>query len=211
MIENSPTSMMFADRDLKIRYMNPASFKLLKRIEAYLPCKAEEMIGQSIDMFHSDPEHQRRLLADPKNLPHRALIQVGPEHADLLVNAIMDRSGNYLGPMLTWDIVTEKLEAEAREAEMAADTAAINQLLAGMGQAGTEREVVLSALEADPGVVRLVLRGVLGGRPRREGPAVRGRIGLGRRGVPPLEPGGEVPRGGRAARPGLAGPGAGRR
>jgi methyl-accepting chemotaxis protein len=113
MIENAPTSMMLADRDLKIRFMNPASLRLLKRIEAHLPCKAEAMMGQSIDIFHKNPEHQRRLLADPKNLPHRALIRIGPEHADLLVSAILDRDGNYLGPMLTWDIVTEKIATQA--------------------------------------------------------------------------------------------------
>ena len=112
MLENAPTSMMFADRDLNIRYMNPATMKLLKRIETYLPCKPEEMMGRSIDMFHRNPEHQRRLLADPRNLPHRASDQFGPEQADLLVSAIMDKSGNYLGPMLTWDIVTERLQAE---------------------------------------------------------------------------------------------------
>jgi methyl-accepting chemotaxis protein len=147
MIENAPTSMMFADRDLKIRYMNPASVKLLKRVEAHLPCKVDAMLGQTIDIFHKVPEHQRRILADPKNLPHRALIRIGPEHADLLVNAILDRDGNYLGPMLTWDIVTEKIETEAREAEMAADTNAVNQLLLALGQARTEREVTKAALE----------------------------------------------------------------
>ncbi|WZP00221.1 methyl-accepting chemotaxis protein [Isosphaeraceae bacterium EP7] len=147
MLENAPTSMMFADRDLKIRYMNPATLKLMKRIEAYLPCKPEEMMGRSIDMFHRDPSHQRRLLADPKNLPHRALIQIGPEQADLLVSAILDKSGKYLGPMLTWDIVTEKIQAEAREVEMASDTSAINQLLQAMGRATTEHEVAMTALE----------------------------------------------------------------
>jgi methyl-accepting chemotaxis protein len=121
MIENAPTSMMAADRDLKIRFLNPASKRLLKRIEVYLPCKADEMMGKSIDIFHKNPEHQRRILADPKNLPHRALIRVGPESADLLVSAIIDQDGNYLGPMLTWDIVTEKIQTEAREAELGAN------------------------------------------------------------------------------------------
>ena len=147
MLENAPTSMMFADRDLKIRYMNPATIKLLRRIEAYLPCKAEELMGRSIDMFQRDPSQQRRLLADPKNLPHRELINIGAEQADLLFSAIADKSGRYLGPMLTWDIVTEKIQADAREAEMATDTAAINQLLLSMNRASTEREVALTALE----------------------------------------------------------------
>jgi methyl-accepting chemotaxis protein len=148
MIENAPTSMMFADRDLKIRYMNPASVRLLKRVEAYLPCKVDDMLGQTIDIFHRDPAHQRRILADPKNLPHRALIRIGPEHADLMVNAIIDESGNYLGPMLTWDIVTEKIETELREAEMTADTNAVNELLTLMGQAHSVNDVVTSALDS---------------------------------------------------------------
>ena len=148
MLENAPTSMMFADRDLNIRYMNPASLKLMKRLEAYLPCKVEEMMGRSIDMFHRDPDHQRKLLADPRNLPHRALIRVGPEQADLLVSAIVDRSGHYLGPMLTWDIVTESLQAQAREAEMAVDTAATSRVLLAIGKALTEPEVMISALES---------------------------------------------------------------
>ena len=49
--------------------------------------------------------------------------------------------------MLTWDIVTEKLQAEARDAEMASDTAAINQLLLAMNRASTEREVAKVALD----------------------------------------------------------------
>jgi methyl-accepting chemotaxis protein len=147
MIENAPTSMILADRDLKIRFLNPASVRLLKRIEAYLPCKADELIGKSVDIFHKHPEHQRRILADPKNLPHRALIQVGPEHADLLVSAIRDQDGTYLGPMLTWDIVTEKVQTQAREAELAADTNAINQLLLAMANARTECDVAAVALK----------------------------------------------------------------
>ena len=148
MIENAPTSMMYADRDLNVRYMNPASFKLLKRVEQYLPVKVEDMIGQSIGIFHKRPEHQRRLLADPKNLPIHTLINIGPEVADLNVSAIVDGEGNYLGPMLTWEIVTEKLETERREREMAADTAAVNNLLMEMGRAKTPEEVLSSALSS---------------------------------------------------------------
>jgi methyl-accepting chemotaxis protein len=146
MIENAPTSMMYTDRDLKIRYMNPASKRLLKRIEAYLPIRAEEMLGQSIDIFHKHPEHQRRLLADPRNLPHQARIQIGPEHADLLVSAILDKKGNYLGPMLTWDLVTERVEADARERETAMDTNAVNTLLVALSRARTADEVLGVAL-----------------------------------------------------------------
>jgi len=112
MVENAPTNLIFADTDLKIRYMNPASKKVLKTLEQYLAVPVDQMIGQSIDIFHKNPEHQRRILADPKSLPRRAIIQLGPEKLDLLVSAINDKRGTYLGAMLTWELVTEKLRLE---------------------------------------------------------------------------------------------------
>jgi methyl-accepting chemotaxis protein len=121
MIENAPLNMMYTDLDLRIQYMNPASERMMKRLEQYLPIKAAQMIGQSIDIFHKNPEHQRRLLADPKNLPHTAKIRVGPEHVSLLVSALLDHRGNYMGPMLTWEIITEKVETEAKAAALGAE------------------------------------------------------------------------------------------
>ncbi len=118
MMENAPINVIFADRDLTIRYLNPMSAKTLKSIEQFLPIKADQILGQSIDIFHKNPAHQRKMLADPKNLPHKAIIQVGPEKLDLLVSAILDSKGNYLGPMLTWEVVTEKLATEERAKEL---------------------------------------------------------------------------------------------
>ena len=69
MMENLPINVMFADRDLKIQYLNPASARTLKTLEQYLPVKVDQMRGQAIDVFHKNPAHQRQLLADPKNLP----------------------------------------------------------------------------------------------------------------------------------------------
>jgi methyl-accepting chemotaxis protein len=114
MLENSPTNVLMADRDLKIIYVNPASLATLRKLERYLPVKPENVRGSSIDVFHKDPAYQRKILADPKNLPVRANIQIGPETADLLVTAIYDQDRNYLGPMVTWELITEKLAAERK-------------------------------------------------------------------------------------------------
>jgi methyl-accepting chemotaxis protein len=119
MVENAPVNMIVADTDLNIRYMNPASLKTLRTLEQFLPVRADEIVGKSIDIFHKHPERQRRMLADPSNLPHQALIQVGPEKLDLLVSAIYDQNKNYLGPMVTWEVVTEKLETERKVQEAA--------------------------------------------------------------------------------------------
>ncbi len=118
MMENSPTNVVFADKDFNIQYLNPASKKTLKSLEQYLSTTVDKMVGQSIDIFHKNPEHQRRIVSDPKNLPHRALIPLGPETLDLLVSAIFDQHDNYLGPMVTWEVVTEKLKTETEMARV---------------------------------------------------------------------------------------------
>jgi methyl-accepting chemotaxis protein len=115
--ENSSTGLMYADLDMVIRYMNPAVRRLLAKVEAHLPCRADEILGKSLDMFHKDPQAQRRLLSDPRNLPLSSTLHIGVETLQLTVSAIMDASGSYLGPMVQWEIVTEKLATEARERE----------------------------------------------------------------------------------------------
>jgi methyl-accepting chemotaxis protein len=112
MVRNSTSRIMLADKDLKVVYANPASMEELKKVEKLLPIKVEQIIGISIDVFHKDPSHQRRLLADPRNLPHRAEIMLGEEILDLLVIATYDENGEYMGPMINWQIVTEQKKAE---------------------------------------------------------------------------------------------------
>lgn len=113
-IDNSPTSVMLADLDLKITYINPASLTFLRKLERHLPVKADSVLGSSIDIFHKNPAHQRRILSDPKNLPVRSNINIGPETADLLVTGIYDQNKKYLGPMVTWELITEKTENERK-------------------------------------------------------------------------------------------------
>jgi methyl-accepting chemotaxis protein len=110
MVRSMPTSVMAVDvRDnLRVNFINEATQRLLKRIEAHLPIKADDIMGQSIDIFHKHPEHQRRILADHRNLPYRAKINVGGENVDLQISAVFDRKGEYVSAMLVWDIVTQK-------------------------------------------------------------------------------------------------------
>lgn len=118
MVERSPINTMMAKPDGTLIYLNDNAKKTLKTLEQYLPDRVENLINQSIDWFHKDPEVQRRIISDPSNLPHRAVIDVGPEKLDLLVSPILNNSGDYLGPMVTWSVVTEKLRNETEMARM---------------------------------------------------------------------------------------------
>ena len=110
MIAEMPTAVMLADPNdgFRISYMNKATAELARALERHLPVRADAMLGQSIDIFHKDPTHQRRILADPENLPWRAMIRIGDEVADLSISAVMDKEGGYIGPMLTWQLVTRQ-------------------------------------------------------------------------------------------------------
>lgn len=112
LVENAPTNLMYANLDLKIQYINPASIKTLKGLEAYLPVKVDQILGKSIDIFHKNPERIQQLVADPRNLPYKADISLGPETLHLLISPMYDQFKKYLGPMLTWEVLTEKLAAQ---------------------------------------------------------------------------------------------------
>jgi methyl-accepting chemotaxis protein len=112
MVENAPTNIMYCDTDRVIQYLNPKSDATLRTIEQFLPVKVDDIVGGSIDVFHKSPELQANIVSDPKNLPHNAIIQVGPEKLDLLVSATFDQNGKFIGPMVTWEVVTKKLEDE---------------------------------------------------------------------------------------------------
>ena len=110
MVQGMPMALMKVDvRDnLRVNYLNDASSALLRSVEKYLPIKADNIIGQSIDIFHKHPEHQRNLLSNSKNLPHNARIKVGPETINLKISAVNNTKGEYVGAMLAWSVITQQ-------------------------------------------------------------------------------------------------------
>ncbi|HWA46609.1 MAG TPA: methyl-accepting chemotaxis protein [Hypericibacter adhaerens] len=119
LVEELPINVMQCEpRDFKVTFMNRSTRDTLKKLESLLPCKVDQILGQSIDIFHRNPEHQRRILRDPKNLPYTAKIKLGEENLSLNVAAIMDRKGNYMGPVLTWNVVTAQVQMANRVKEV---------------------------------------------------------------------------------------------
>ena len=113
MLEQVPTNVMVVDLDLNLTYLNKKSIASLTTLQEYLPVPVSELIGTSIDIFHKNPAHQRGLLGSASNLPHTAIIQLGPEKMELQVSPIRNASGEYVAAMASWDIVTQRLEYES--------------------------------------------------------------------------------------------------
>lgn len=113
LLDDAPVNVMICDLvDFRIAYANKATLATLRTIEHVLPIRADQLVGASIDVFHKNPAHQRRMLADPANLPHRATIEIGGEHLELLVSAVTDSKGRYVAAMTTWSLQTARVKAE---------------------------------------------------------------------------------------------------
>ncbi|NQZ79765.1 MAG: PAS domain-containing protein, partial [Colwellia sp.] len=133
-LDQSATPFIMVDRDFFINYANQATLALLKKHEATFAIKwpgftadPDKIIGTNIDGFHEKPEHQRKLLDDPANLPYTTDISIEHLTFELNVSAINDTDGNYIGNSLEWQDVTE--------ARASADSAV--QLQGAIDQSGT--------------------------------------------------------------------------
>jgi methyl-accepting chemotaxis protein len=130
MVDLSPINTMLADKSGKLLYMNEASKRTLRTLEKHLPDRVDNLVGQSIDIFHKRPEHQRRIISEARNLPLSSKIRVGPETLDLLVSPIVNSAGEYIGPMVTWALITEKVQLITTLEETAQQLAAAAEELA---------------------------------------------------------------------------------
>ena len=72
--------IVLADLDGIITYMNPASDRTLRTIEKALPVPVDQIVGGSYDVFHANPAHQRKILGDPRNLPHSLPVSEMPRN-----------------------------------------------------------------------------------------------------------------------------------
>ncbi|MBT4760113.1 MAG: hypothetical protein HOO06_00310 [Bdellovibrionaceae bacterium] len=109
MIEFCPVNIMSTDLDNNINYLNKKSRDVLGELQKHLPMPVDQIVGSSIDKFHKNPKFQRDILADHTNLPRNAKISLGGETLDLLVSPLFNANQEYIGPMVTWSVITEKV------------------------------------------------------------------------------------------------------
>ena len=109
MVENTAVAMILGGPDLSVEALNPAAKRIFKGIERHLPYGAGEMVGKSVDDLFENAAEVRRILSNPKDLPHRGGIQIGPADLGFVVTATTDKEGRYLGPMVTFETITERM------------------------------------------------------------------------------------------------------
>ncbi|MBX9913649.1 MAG: MCP four helix bundle domain-containing protein [Pseudomonadaceae bacterium] len=105
-LDNVSSNVMIADNDRNIIYMNKTVLTMLQNAESdlrkVLPSfDSNKLLGGSIDQFHKNPEHQKRLLATFTST-YKAQIMVGPRTFALVANPVLTEAGERLGSVVEW-------------------------------------------------------------------------------------------------------------
>ncbi len=153
MVESMPLNVLFCDTDLVIRYSNPASQRTLRTLQEFLPVRVDDIVGQSIDIFHTKPSRQRGILGDPKSLPHEGRFTIGAEHLSLSATPINGPGGELLGFMAAWQVVTDEVQAAQRDEQHTAELERILEQVAqysnGVASAATELTSISQQMAAN--------------------------------------------------------------
>jgi len=162
-LDNVATSVMIADNDRNIIYMNRSveeMFKVAEKdIRKDLPNFTQATLkGTSIDAFHKNPAHQKQLLATFTST-WRAEIMMGGRTFALAANPVLNAKGERLGSVVEWndrtlEVATEKEVAAivegavmgdfSRRMDMAGKTGFFKQLGEGMNKLTETSEVAMN-------------------------------------------------------------------
>jgi len=111
MVDTMPMSVLMCNPEtLNVNYANDASRDTIGKLADVLSVDSDDLVGSPLNKVLTDLEGQRGTLTDPKQLPYAQHLRLGTEHLDLRAYAIVDKAGNFIGPMVTWQVVTKQAE-----------------------------------------------------------------------------------------------------
>ncbi|OUS07929.1 hypothetical protein A9Q81_00850 [Gammaproteobacteria bacterium 42_54_T18] len=132
-LEVCNTSVMMADKDYNIMYMNAAVNRMMSAAEADIRTAlpnfdARTLMGTNIDGFHKDPSHQRRMLDGLKDT-YSTNINIGPRIMRVTATPVFSEEGERLNTVVEWADLTEELAKQDIDEALAAENARIKQAL----------------------------------------------------------------------------------
>ena len=118
-------NVMVADGDHHIMYTNPAVDSMFRAAESDLRkdlpgFSATAVHGTSLDMFHKDSAHQRRVLAELRGT-HRDQVEIGGRTFALVANPVVGKDGERLGTVVEWNDRTQEIGVEKELQNMLAE------------------------------------------------------------------------------------------
>jgi methyl-accepting chemotaxis protein len=110
------SNVMLADASANIIYMNETVTAMMNRNDAELKkvlpqFDSRKLIGESMDVFHKNPAHQRGLLANLR-ATYNTQIKVGSLTFALTANPVLDAKGERVGTVVEWKDRTAEVAVE---------------------------------------------------------------------------------------------------
>lgn len=117
-LDQASASVMLADSENHIIYMNDAANRLFKEAESdfrahFGQFDSTSLIGTSMDVFHKNPAHQQRVVGGLSGA-HSAEVVVGSKTLALDVVPVVNDQGSASEPQLSGETVATKLRLSAR-------------------------------------------------------------------------------------------------
>ncbi len=129
-LDNVTGSVMIADTDGYIIYMNMAVTETMRNAESELRkvlpnFDANKLLGENFDVFHKNEQHQREKLANLTG-SHTATIKAGNCTMRVITNPVVNTEGKRIGTVAEWvdrtnEIAIEEEIQEIVEASLAGD------------------------------------------------------------------------------------------
>ncbi|MCB1752418.1 MAG: PAS domain-containing protein [Gammaproteobacteria bacterium] len=115
-LDNVSSSVMMADPEFNIIYLNKTVEKLFKNaekdIQQDLPdFDAKKLLGSSIDRFHKNPQHQRRML-EALSDSFQSEFEIGGRTLRVIANPVINGDGCRLGTAVEWSDRTAEVAVE---------------------------------------------------------------------------------------------------
>jgi len=115
-LDNVSSSVMMADPELNIIYMNKTVQKLFSDVEADIQTDlpdfhADQLMGACIDQFHKEPGHQRRML-EALSDTYSSEFLLGGRTLKVVANPVVDDEGRRLGTAVEWADRTAEVAVE---------------------------------------------------------------------------------------------------
>ena len=126
-------SVMLADNDFNIVYMNDKVQSMLKKRERILQSElngfaVEKLMGTCVDDFHQNPSLQRKRI-NSLTESYETELKIADLIFRLIASPWLDSDGNRLGTVVEWEDLTEERARQAEAERIADENARVRQAL----------------------------------------------------------------------------------
>jgi methyl-accepting chemotaxis protein len=152
-LDTAPSSMMMADLDHNIIFMNQSATKLMNEHvsdfrQAIPSFDPDKIIGSNMSVFQRNPAHQDAMVAH-LNGAQTSRVKFGARTFDFTVSTVSDEDGQRLGALLEWrDLTVEQAaQDEVGAVVLAAADGDFSKRVPLEGKSGFLREIAKSMNE----------------------------------------------------------------